>query len=369
MSTPKRHHRHQHPSHTRPGALGTRSHPSAESGRVPKRRRPVRWLLAALALVLLVILASWVWYSQALRPTGEGKASITIEEGEAIDSIATELKTKRAIRSPLAFKIHVRLNGLAAQFKAGTFAVSGQDSAQKVADALAEGIEESKQFTVKEGRTQRQVAEQLAKAGIVDEEEFANLKAADFPQYDFLKSAPAGASLEGFLFPETYTVPPAETSTKEVATIMLNQFGKELTQSLRQQISASGHTIFETVTVASLVEEEVKSDKDRRIVAGIIYKRLADGIRLDIDATTRYAVNKPTGALTQRDLNSDNPYNTRKVKGLPPGPIASPGLKALEATIDFEETDWLFYLSGPDGTTHYARTNDEHEENKAKYLR
>jgi UPF0755 protein len=328
-----------------------------------------RLLLIALAVVIVVVVASLVWYSQALRPTGNGQASVTIDEGENIESIAKELKTKQVIRSPLAFKIHVRLHGQAAAFKAGTFAVTGKESAPKVADTLAEGKETSKQFTIKEGLTQRQIAKLLAKQGIVDEEEFANLKASDFPQYDFLQEAPAGATLEGFLFPETYSVPPEGTSAKDVATIMLNQFNKELTPSLRQQIKANNRTIFDTITVASLVEEEVKTDKDRKIVAGIIYKRLEEGIRLDIDATTRYAVNKLTGALTQKDLDSDDPYNTRKVKGLPPGPIANPGIKAIEATIDFQKSDYLFYLSAPDGTTYYAKTNAEHEENKDKHLK
>lgn len=328
-----------------------------------------RILILALAAIALIVTATLVWYSQALRPTGSGQASVTIDEGETVESIAAELKAKRVIRSPLAFKIHVRLHGQAAKFKAGTFAVSGQHATPKVADTLAEGKELSQRFTVKEGWTQRQIAAQLAKQGIVDEDEFADLKASDFPQYDFLADAPAGASLEGFLFPETYSVPPAGSSATDVATIMLNQFGKELTAAMRQRIKDSGRTIFDTVTLASLVEEEVKTEKDRRIVAGIMYKRLAEDIRLDIDATTRYAVDKPTGALTQRDLDSDDPYNTRKVKGLPPGPIANPGSQALRATIDFEESDWLFYLSAKDGTTYYAKTNAEHEENKDEHLR
>ena len=328
-----------------------------------------RIIILALAAAALIVIASLAWYSSALRPTGAGQASVTIEKGETVESIAAKLKSQQVIRSPLAFKLHVRLNGQAARFKAGTFAVSGKQSATKVADTLADAKETSKQFTIKEGRTQRQIAAQLGKAGIADEAEFAGLKAADFREYDFLASAPDGASLEGSLFPETYSVPPPGTGAKDVAKIMLNQFGRELTAGMRERIKAGGRSIFETVTVASLAEEEVKTDRDRRIVAGIIYRRLAEGIRLDIDATTRYAVNKPAGALTQADLDSDDPYNTRKVKGLPPGPIANPGLKALQAAIDPEQTEYLFYLSARDGTTYFARTNDEHEENKAEHLR
>lgn len=348
------------------------SHPRTQQPRVSvrgSRHRPRRIVLTILGLLVIVLVGSWVWYSNALRSTGAGQSAVTVTEAETVESITAELKTKQLIRSPLAFKIHVRLNGLAAKFQAGQYAVSGDQSAPVIAKELAEGAEAAKQFTIKEGLTQRQVAAQLGKLGIVDEDEFADLKAADFPQYEFLQGLPADASLEGFLFPETYSVPPPGTGTKDVATIMLNQFDGELTPAMREQIKSSGRTIFEVVTVASLVEEEVKSDKDRRMVAGIMYKRLEDGIRLDIDATTRYAVGKPTGALTQTDLNSDDPYNTRKLKGLPPGPIASPGLSALKATINPQTSDYLFYLSAKDGTTYYAKTNAEHEENKDKYLR
>ncbi len=328
-----------------------------------------RTFLIGVALVIAIVVGSLVWYSNALRPTGTTQTSVTVTTGESTDAITKTLQDKRLIHSPLAFKLHVKLQGLAPRFKAGHYVLSGNQSAPAIARELTDQAQASNQFTIKEGRTQKQIATQIGDLGIVDAGRFANLKTTDFPKYDFLEGAPAGASLEGFLFPETYSVPPPSTGTEDVATIMLNQFGKELTPARRNQIKASGRSTFETVTVASILEEEVRTDKDKRIVAGIIYQRLAQGIPLGLDTTLMYGLHKSESQLTQVDLQGDSPYNTRTQKGLPPGPISNPGLAALKAAVDPQQSDYLFFLSAPDGTMHYAKTNAEHEANKRKYLK
>jgi UPF0755 protein len=332
----------------------------------PRSKQPW-WLWVVLALVAIVLLV-FIWYWQALRPTKTGVTAVIVNEGESTDQIAKKLDDKKLIRSERAFQIYVRTKGLAAKFQAGRFSLNGNDSTPKIAVALTEQSARAAQFTIREGLTQQQIADQLDKQKIASGDEFAALKASDFTQYTFLQGLPADAPLEGFLFPETYTTPPEGTSAKDVATIMLNQFDKELTPDLRQQIQTSGRSLYETIIIASMLEEEVKTPKDRRMVAGIIEKRLDQDIRLDIDATLRYGLDKLTGTITQRDLDSDSPYNTRKVKGLPPTPISNPGLASIEATLNPEASEYLFYLSAKDGTTHFAKTNDEHEKNKDKYL-
>lgn len=346
--------------------MSTRASQHPHHHHTPTRRRP--WWLWAVAAFVALLAISFIWYWQALRPTGTAEASIIVAEGDSTDQIAQKLAQADLIRSKNAFAIYVRSTGLAPKFQSGRFVLDGTEGTPKIAEALTEQAARSSQFTVQEGLTQKQIAGRLAKLGIVNEEEFANLKAADFPQYAFLQGLPADAPLEGFLFPETYTTPPEGTSTKDVATIMLNQFEKELTPELEQQIQDSGRSLYETIIIASMLEEEVKTAKDRRMVAGIIEKRLEQDIRLDVDATLRYGINKLTGSLTQSDINSDNPYNTRRLKGLPPTPISNPGLASIEAALNPEASEFLFYLSGKDGTTHYAKTNDEHEQNKDKYL-
>lgn len=320
------------------------------------------------SVILLLGLGTQLWYSNALQAAGTGDIAVEISEGQTPEQIARTLEDKQVIKSARAFKWHAKSNDLGPKFQAGRYTLSGRDTSPIIATKLTEGPKQASQFTIKEGVTQDQIAKLLGEKGITDEGEFKKLKASDFPEYDFLQGVPADARLEGFLFPETYAYPEPGTSVKEVAKIMLDQFGKELTPELRAEIKQSGRSLYDTVIVASLVEEEVKTDADRKTVAGIIYKRMAEDIRLDIDATTRYALGKPTQALTQSDLDSDDPYNTRKRKGLPPGPIANPGIASITAAIEPVTTEFLFYLTGRDGKTYYARTNDEHERNKSEYL-
>jgi UPF0755 protein len=333
-----------------------------------------RWFIIGGSLIAaaLVVLA---WYSHVLgaacsSSTGQDRV-IEIRENETLGEITSDLKSQSVIRSTTAFSIHVRLNGLAPKFKSGPHAVSCAQRAPVIAQTMTRQPEQ-RFFTIKEGWTLDQVASTLADKGIVDEGKFKSLKAKDFPEYAFLKDAPRDATLEGFLYPETYTVPKAGTSESDVARIMLDEFKQMYETKLNEGQGAADRPVknfYETVIVASMIEEEVRSEADRALVGGIIYNRLNQGIRLDIDATTRYALGKPTASLTVDDLNSNNPYNTRKVKGLPPGPIANPSLSALLAALNPKASEYLFYLSGRDGKTYFAKTNAEHEENIANHLR
>lgn len=337
----------------------------------PERaRRSPRGRRFALVLTVLILLTVGTlhWYRSSLRPTGTAETVVTVAEGATTAQIASQLKEKGLIRSERAFGWYVRLHGLAPELNSGRFLLSGDKPTDEVARVLTGRPNAGNRFTIPEGFTQFVVGERLERLGITDAVEFKDLKAADFPEYDFLRGLPEDATLEGYLFPETYSVPRAEASAREVATIMLDQFRQEIAP-LRAQIDASDYSLHELLTLASLVEEEVKSDEDRRMVADVMFRRLEQDIRLDIDATVRYTLDKPTGVLTVSDLATDDPYNTRKLKGLPPGPIANPGLAAIEAVLDPIANGYLFYLSAPDGTTYYAETNEGHERNKEKYLR
>jgi peptidoglycan lytic transglycosylase G len=338
-----------------------------EPAPVTRKRSKGRALLVWLVLLAIIAAAAMFLYLKSLRPTKEADASITIKSGETTAGIANDLKAKKLIRSTLTFRMYVRVKGLGPKFQSGRYVISGKLSTSEIANSLAAGDTRTSQFTIKEGLTQAAIANQLSRLGVVDRQKFADLKAKDYPQYEFLKSLPDDAALEGFLFPETYSIPPEGTSTEDVATIMLNQFEKVLTPDLQEQIRASGRSLYDTIIIASIVEDEVKSDKDRRVVAGILYRRLREDIRLDADATLRYGIDKPTEALTKADLASDNPYNTRKRKGLPPGPISNPSLEAIKAAINPEDSEFLFYFTAKDGHTVFSKTNEEHDANRQKF--
>lgn len=148
---------------------------------------------------------------------------------------------------------------------------------------------------------------------------------------------------------------------------MLANFNAKVTQELRDEAKAQNRTLDEIVIMASIIEKEVQSAEDMALVSGVLWKRIDDNEGLYADATLEYIVNKD-GELTVGDLLKDTPYNTRKYRGLPPGPISNPGLSAILAAIRPQKSDYYYYLTAKDGDTVFAKTNDEHNRNKAKYL-
>jgi UPF0755 protein len=172
---------------------------------------------------------------------------------------------------------------------------------------------------------------------------------------------------EGYLFPDTYEFFENAT-TGEVYTRLRETFDLK-TSELSKQVGPGGESFRDVMILASIIEEEVPEPEDRRIVSGILWKRLSIGMPLQVDATFQYTIGKGSFELTKEDLASDSPYNTYTRRGLPPTPIASPSLDAIDAALHPEKTGYLFYLSGTDGTTHYAKDFEGHKLNRAKYLR
>ena len=330
------------------------------------RKPSLKTLLPAVALLLVII--TMAWYSSALKAKGGEETAVIIQPGAGTAKIADELKRQGLIKSPTAFKLHARFNELGPEFKSGRYVLNANTSTPEIAQSLTKVSTVANRITIKEGLTQAQIAAQLDKQGLFAEDDFANLKATDFKR-DFLQGAPSDAPLEGFLFPETYELPTNNLNPTVVADIQLDQFALEVTTQLRSNLTQQAGSLYSGVIVASLVEEEVRSDADRRLVAGIIYRRLKEDIRLDIDATVRYTLNKPTEALTREDLDSNDPYNTRKLKGLPPTPISNPSLASLEAAANPEASEFLFYLSANDGKTIFAKDLEEHNANVEEFLR
>jgi UPF0755 protein len=186
-------------------------------------------------------------------------------------------------------------------------------------------------------------------------------------QFPFLKDKPKQASLEGYLFPDTYELKEQDLAGS-LAKSMLSNFSEKLTPELLKEISGQDKTVFEVVTLASLLEKEVRTMADKKTVSGIIYKRLRNGMRLQVDATVLYALDKEGTKVSYDDLWLDSPYNTYRYSGLPPGPICNPGRESLLAAVYPEENEYWYYLSAPDGQTHFSRTLEEHNVKKVKYL-
>ena len=196
--------------------------------------------------------------------------------------------------------------------------------------------------------------------------EAAFLVKKKIPTFDDKRFLDIALSDEGYLFPDTYRFLP-NVSPEEVRSTMRNNFDVR-TLEFSGKVVASGKTLRDIVTMASIVEEEAKTFHTRRVIAGILWKRIALGIPLQVDAVFVYINGKNTYQLTTNDLKIDSPYNTYKYKGLPPGPITNPGIESFRAALEPIETPYLFYLSDREGNMHYARTFEEHIKNKNRYL-
>lgn len=312
---------------------------------------------AKIVLVVLIGITFLVifWYRWSLGAIGRGpEKGVIIPEGATVSQIAQILEKEALIKSPLAFKIHVITSGLSQKLQAGHFSLAPTLTAAQIAQALTRGALDV-WVTIPEGWRIEEISERLeAKIGLKKEEFSA-------------------AAQEGYMFPDTYLIPKKATAT-EVVKLMKDNFERRFTP-LRASLSRTTLKESQVVVLASLVERETKFAQDRPKVAGVILKRLSLGIPLEIDATVQYALGYSQEEktwwrknLTEADLKTNSPYNTRKFAGLPPKPIANPGLASLESVISPLETDYLYYLSDHEGRIHYAKTLDEHIQNINRYL-
>lgn len=348
-----------------------------ESARRSRFNRTACFLLFASVLLL----ASAVFANELFRPHAaylEAK-EIEISPGMGSRKIGELLKSQGIIRSKWVFVAYVSLRGAASSLKPGKY-VFGRLAISEIAKELVRGDNYEITITIPEGWTAREIAIALHNRGIPDGKLLEPLAPdtamqANFP---FLAEVPAKNGLEGYLFPDTYRFF-KDAKARDLAQKMLENFAKKVTLEMRQEILKQERNLFAVVAMASLIEEEVRSDEDRALVSGILWKRLQAGIPLQVDATVIYAKNKKdqTNTLSVRghtplsrsDLAIDSPYNTYKYPGLPQGPIANPGLSALKAAIYPKISPYLYYLSTRDGRTIFSRTLEEHNEAKIKYLR
>lgn len=320
-----------------------------------------------------------LWYYRALRPVDAGSAAertVKISGGMSVGNIAGLLEEEGIIRSSVAFTMFVRLSGVGKNLQAGTFVLSPAMETADIVEVLRTGKAREIAVTVPEGFSLNDVDALLAKKGLMEPGAAIDCaRRCDFSSFTFLPFgfaqglAPRGGVLEGYLFPDTYYAEPANFVPKFFLERMLGEFRRRVVDGLAKDLRSSKRSLHEVVTMASLIEEEAKTDSERPVIAGILWKRLDGKVGLDVDATIRYALAKPRDPLTAADLRADSPYNTRRYRGLPPGPIASPGLQSIRAAFRPQQSDYWYYLHGKDGKVHYAVTNDEHNVNKAKYLR
>lgn len=336
----------------------------------------MRHLLRLLLLGVVLGIVGMLWYSYALGPIADESKSVQIDipNGMSTTKIAELLEEKGLIRSAAAFRLYVRLHDLAGTMHAGRFVLDPAKNAKDIADVIASLKQSQMSVTIPEGYTVLDIDALLVRKGLTQTGAF--LKCAqicDFSKFTWLPkvsgAAKRGGKVEGYLFPDTYFVNAAAFDSEEFLKRLLKEFETRVVEGLSNELTASNRTLADIVILASLLEEESRRGEERSVIAGILWKRLDERTGLGVDATIRYVLDKPRAALTSSDLAVDSPYNTRKYRGLPPSPIANPGLSSVTAALKPTASAYYYYLHDNDGGVHYGRTNDEHNQNKAKYLR
>lgn len=302
----------------------------------------------------------------------------TVEPGETAADIAAKLQQAGLISDADLFRMLVRYYDMANRLEAGEYELSPAMTMVEIAERLQHGRLREMTITIPEGWRLEQIAAYLDEQGVAPRSDFIALASQEWPEFTFLRDRPAGSSLEGYLFPDTYRIGPS-FGAREVISLMLANFDRRVTPELRARAQEQGMTLHEVLTLAAIVEREAVIPDERPIIAAVYLNRLEAGMYLGADPTVQYAMgfNPKTGRwwnpLTAEDYQSvDSPYNTYTHLGLPPGPICNPGLDAIRAVLYPASVDYLYFVRNDvkgDGSHVFSRTFEEHLENQAKYRR
>lgn len=340
-------------------------------------KKALKWLSILLLLAIAAVGAAGAYAYTGMQPVqaSEQAVRITIEPGTGTSGIAGLLEDQGLIKNSFLFVAYLKWKSEGSRFQAGVYELKPGVTYDEIIAKLNSGEvvkAEMIRFTIPEGFTVKQMADKLAEEGVADKEVFLQL-AKDTTGLDdeLLVEIPQDARLtyrlEGYLFPETYELKKGSTD-RDILARMLEETSKRLSEipDFQQKLDKCGLSLNELMTVASLVEREVVADSERGMVAGVIYNRLTQNMKLEIDATVQYVLDKPKERLLNSDLRSvDSPYNTYLYEGLPPGPIAAPSLKSIEAALEPTASEYLFYVTKKDGSGEhlFAKTYREHLKN------
>ncbi len=315
-----------------------------------------------LLLALTTLVGGWFWYQAqlgAVNPDDQTKKVVVITNGSTPDTIATQLHTQGLIKNALAFLWYTRSKDVQGSLQAGTYRLSPSETTQTIVEHLVGGKVDTFQVTFLPGATLAQNKQALIDVGY----EAAEIDAAFAKTYmsPLFEGKPATADLEGYIYGETYSFG-TDATVESVLQHVFDHYADVIAQeNLVAAYKTQGLSLYEGITLASIVQREASpSGSDAPHIAQVFYTRLAQGMPLGSDVTYQYIADK-TGV--GRDVNLDSPYNTRRYAGLPPGPIAAPGLTALRAVAKPAAGDYVYFLSGDDDITYFGRTLQEHEAN------
>ena len=335
-------------------------------------KRIVLLLLGAMTLIILGgAIIGWAWYQNALEPVAtersEAPLVFRVEFGTRLGPVAAELEEQGLIRSALAFTVHARIAKRASDLRAGEYELDPGASSPEILERLTRGQVRTHPVSIPEGLRLTEIADRLADAGLVERDAF--LAVANDPAFA-AELGIEGDNLEGYLFPETYRLARG-LEAHDVATALVGEFMR-VWREIEPTATAQGLSMKQVTTLASIIEKETGAPQERPLIAAVFLNRMRRGMRLETDPTVIYGIPDFDGNLRRVHLeDATNPYNTYRIPGLPPGPIASPGEASLRAVIEPADSPYIFFVALGDGsgTHHFSATYREHEAAVDRYQR
>lgn len=314
-------------------------------------------------LAIFGIYLDMVFYAD--RPAADSKQQtiFSVVRGQSFQTVAENLHGRGLISHPYKFRILARMKGADKSIHTGEYLLAAAMSPNQILEMLVTGRVRLHKFTVPEGYRMKQIAAIVEEAGLVS-------------QADFLQAATDGAAarrigieadtFEGYLFPDTYYFP-RDASAAEIVMAMVERLRSLFSDQWKARTVELDYTVHQILTLASIIEKETGTASERPVISSVFHNRLEKGMRLETDPTVIYGIEDFDGNLTRKHLATRTPYNTYKIKGLPPGPIASPGLDAIAAALYPADTSYLFFVSRGDSTHQFSSTLAEHNRAIRKY--
>jgi len=329
--------------------------------------------LGFLTLFVVAGFEGYYNYSLTHHPTEKRPSPINfeIEKGQSVKDVARGLKEKGVISSEFMFLTYLKREKLDTKIQAGVYVIPRSLMIPELVEYLQDAKEEQKIITILEGWSIKDIKNYFEEIGFT-KKSFENCLEHCVFKNDFITKDIKFNNYEGFLFPDTYKVN-TKSHIDTVLRKLVDNFENKLKKIKKKQDNtlqqfAQEHSLYEIITVASLIEREVRTEEDRPIVSGIIWERLRQGEILGIDATYLYELGDWEADITYEVLEKESPYNLRKKQGLPPTPICQPSFKSIEAAFNPKDTGYFYYLTNDKGVVIYGKTLQEHNRNKVKYL-
>ncbi len=342
---------------------------TAKTAPPPGKRRLGKFLAALFCCLALGALIGYRYlddeWNRPADPAADKTTRVHVRPGMSFDQILELLRENGLIRNPALFRLQAISRGGAKSVQAGVYALRASMSPREIYRRISEGEVARLAFTIPEGYNVREIARTIHRARLASEREILRLSR----EPSFLRELDVAApSLEGYLFPDTYRFPEG-TAAARILRFMVLTMRKKFTPRLRERARGMGFTIHETLTLASIIEKETSLDGERPLIAAVFINRLKRKMRLQSDPTVIYGLPRFNGNITRKDLRHDSPYNTYLYRGLPPGPIASPGLASIQSALHPAQVKYLYFVATNSGGHQFSRTYREHRRAVNQYQR